>query len=54
MSLQFEFNWTIQTVEETLYAPRYPGSQNITLEQVMTDSWTVPFYNLEGNPAPVV
>jgi len=28
--------WTIQT-EQMLYTPRYPGSQNITLEQVMTD-----------------
>jgi len=41
-------------VEETLYTPRYPGSQNIILEQVMTDGRTVPLYNLEGNPAPVV
>jgi hypothetical protein len=31
--LQFE-PWTIQMVEQTLYTPRYPSSQNITLEQV--------------------
>jgi hypothetical protein len=41
-------------MEEMLYTSRYGGSQNITLEQVMTDGRTVPLYNLEGNPAPVV
>jgi hypothetical protein len=40
-------------VEKMLYTPRYPDSQNI-LEQVMTGSQTLPFYNLEGNPATVV
>jgi hypothetical protein len=51
--LQFE-PWTIQTVEQTLYTPRYSGSQNIILKQVMADGWTLLFYNLEGNPATVV
>jgi hypothetical protein len=51
--LQFE-PWTIQTVEQTLYTSRYPGSQNITLEQVITDGQTLLFYNLEGYSAPVV
>jgi len=40
-------------VEQMLYTPRYPSLQNITLEQVMTDSQTA-ILNLEGNPAPVV
>jgi hypothetical protein len=35
--LQFE-PWTIQMVEETLYTPWHPGSQNITVEQVMMAS----------------
>jgi hypothetical protein len=41
-------------VEQTLYTPRYASSQIITLEHVMADGWTLPFYNLDGNPATVV
>jgi hypothetical protein len=41
-------------VEWTLYTPRYPCSQNITLEQIMVDGWTLPFYSLDGNPATAV
>ena len=52
-ALSFE-PWTIQTVEMVLYTPRYSGFRNIALEQVMTDSWTRPFHNLDGNPALVV
>jgi len=37
-----------------LYTPRYPSSQNITLEQVMADDWTLPLYNPDGNPATIV
>jgi putative alpha-1,2-mannosidase len=41
-------------VEKILYTPRYPDSQNIISEQVMTGGQTLPFYSLEGNPATVV
>jgi len=41
-------------VEKMLYTPRYPDSQNIILERVMTGGQTLPFYSLEGNPATVV